>query len=569
MGGREVGGMATLLSGHRDPTSSTDREEMARFWDIPSLPNVPGKTAVEMFDAMRDGRIKAVWIACTNPAQSMPDQAKVEQALREVEFVVVQDAFQNTETTAFADLLLPATSWGEKEGTVTNSERRISRVRAAVAGPGEARHDWAIAVDFAHRLGDKLGYDTKKLFPYERPEEIFNEHRATTRGRDLDITGLSYALLESSGPQQWPYPERAIAGKARLYEDGVFATPNGRARFVAAPCRPLFEATDARFPLHLTTGRVRDQWHGMSRTGTVARSFNDVEEPLLTLNPEDMQRRGLSDGDLVRLSSRRGELSLRVHSGDDVRPAQAWLPMHWGACFMNGGGSNALMPSAFDPQSKQPELKHAAVRVEKLDYGWQVVAMRSGDALRYLDRVRPLLREFPYASCGLYGRDVPVIVFRAAAPVPVGDEVIARLDAALAFDDQTQTMDYRDARKGVSKRALVADGVLIGVRLTGETAARDWLKEMIASSAPAADVRRWILAPVSKPLAGQVARGRVLCNCLDVPETQIRARFAAGATLDQVQTELKCGTSCGSCLPELRRIAAQSLSATVATEVTV
>lgn len=294
----------------------------------------------------------------------------------------------------------------------------------------------------------------------------------------------------------------------------------------------------------------------MSRTGTVARLFNDVEQPLLALNPHDMQRRGLIDGDLVRVRSRRGELILRVQSSEDVRPAQAWLPMHWGACFMHGGGTNTLMPAALDPQSKQPELKHAAVRVEKLDYPWQVVALRSGHVLRYLDSVRPLLRDFPYASCGLHGRDVPVLVFRAATPAPVDEDIIARLDAALGLDDDTQTMEYRDARKRVSKRALVAGGVLVGVRLTGETAASDWLKEMIASSTPAEGVRRWILAPGAGP--AQAARGRVLCNYLDVPEAQIRARLAAGVSLDQLQDELKCGTNCGSCLPELRRMAAQA-----------
>jgi len=558
MGGREVGGMATLLSGHRDPASTTDREEMARFWDIDELPATPGKTAVEIFDAMRDGQIKAIWIACTNPAQSMPDHAKVVEALQRADFVVLQEAYRSTETAAFADVLLPATSWGEKEGTVTNSERRISRVRAAVAGPGEARHDWRIAVDFARRLGPRLGKDAERLFPYEHPEQIYDEHRETTRGRDLDITGLSYAVLESRGPQQWPFPEGATTGKSRLYEDGVFATASGRARFIAAPCRALAEATDVRFPLHLSTGRLRDQWHGMSRTGTVGRLFHHVEEPLLSLNQQDMQRRGLSNGDLVRVSSRRGELRLRVQSAEDVRPAQAWLPMHWGSAFMQGGGTNVLLPSAFDPHSKQPELKHAAVRVEKLEYAWQVMALRSGDALSRLDSVRPLLREFPYATCGLIGRDVPVLVFRAAAPAPVADEAIVRLDAALGLDDDVQVMNYQDKRRGVSKRALVLDGRLVGARLIGETTAREWLKELIASGASAADARRWILAPIASTPTGQTPRGRVVCNCFDVSEARIRAELGAGATLEQVQELLQCGTSCGSCLPELRRMAIET-----------
>ena len=556
MGGREVGGMATLLCAHRDPANPAHREEIARFWGVETIPSRPGASAVEMFDALREGRIRAIWIACTNPVQSMPDQARVAEALERAELVVVQDAFRATETTPFADVLLPATTWGEKEGTVTNSERRISRVRAAVAPPGEARDDWKIAVDFALRLGEKIGCDAARLFPYQAAEEIFDEHRRTTQGRDLDITGLSYAVLDTRGPQQWPFPVGAVAGKARLYEDGVFPTESGRARFVVAPYRPTAEITDARYPLHLTTGRLRDQWHGMSRTGLVARLFQHVEEPLLGMNAADLRRRGLTDGDLVRVRSRRGELALRVQAAQDVRPGQVFLPMHWGAQFMHGGGVNALTASAVDPLSKQPELKHAAVRVDKLHCAWEVVAMRRGDVLGYLDAVRPLLARFPYASCSLYGRDHPLLVFRAAAAAPQED-LVAALDSALDLDDETMVMAYRDPRRGVSKRALVRDGALLGVRLTGETAARDWLKELLAQNVSAESLRPWVLAPVASPPLGQSPRGRILCNCLDVSAHEILARVEAGASLAQLQGELKCGTSCGSCVPELKRLLAE------------
>ena len=225
MGGREVGAMANLLGAHRELCKPEDRAEVARFWGIHEVPANPGKTAVEMFEAVRAGEIKLIWIVCTNPAQSLPHQELVREALERCELVVVQDAFRHSETTAYADVLLPAASWGEKEGTMTNSERRIARVRAAVAPPGEARPDWEIAVDFARRLPGG-----SKLFPYDSPKQIFEEHRETTRGRYLDITGLSYALLEERGPQQWPFPHDATEGKKRLYEDGAFPTPSGRAR---------------------------------------------------------------------------------------------------------------------------------------------------------------------------------------------------------------------------------------------------------------------------------------------------------------------------------------------------
>ncbi len=245
MGGREVGGMANLLSGHRDLANPQHRAEVAALWGVPSVPEKPGKTAVEMFQAAADGQIKALWIACTNPAQSMPDQATVRRALARAELVIVQEAFATTATCAFADLLLPATTWGEKSGTVTNSERRISRVRAAISAPGETRHDWAIAVKFAQRLEKLLPARTERtLFAYDSPETLWNEHRESTRGRDLDIAGMSYAMLEEA-PRQWPLKPGQTVGQARLYEDGIFPTADGKARFVNAVYQPVAEPRES------------------------------------------------------------------------------------------------------------------------------------------------------------------------------------------------------------------------------------------------------------------------------------------------------------------------------------
>lgn len=554
MGGREVGGMANLLSAHRDLDNPRHRDEVAGLWGIDSVPATPGKTALEMFEAAARGEIRALWIACTNPAQSLPNQALVRAALQRTEFVVVQEVNAYTETAEYADLLLPAAAWGEKEGTVTNSERRITHLQTAIPAPGECRPDWEIATDFAHRLGARLDKPGTALFPYANAEAVFDEHRESTRGRDLDITGLSYALLDECGPQQWPYPQGAQSGKARLYEDGVFPTADGRARFANTRYLPTSEVTDARYPLHLNTGRLRDQWHGMSRTGMVARLYSHVESPILSMHADDMARRGLKSGDLARVKSRRGELLVPVEASDDMRIGQAFMPMHWGSRYMSGLGVNALTMDQRDPVSKQPELKHAAIQVEKAPLPWHMAVMRRDDAVARMLRIQPLLSRFDYASCGLYGRQNPVLVLRIANATPLSAELMAEVDALLDMQDESCIMRYDDPKRGVAKRVLVEDGRVTGVRLTGEIAARDWLKEMMAEGVEIAPLRSWVLAPLSVPPSGSSSRGRIVCNCLNVSETQILAAVTRDTDLAALQASLKCGTECGSCVPELKRM---------------
>ena len=391
MGGREVGGMANLLSAHRDLANAEHRREIAQFWGVPAVPEKPGRTAVEMFEAARAAEIRILWIACTNPAQSLPDQKLVREALERAELVLVQDAYRNTETARYAHVFLPAAGWGEKEGTMTNSERGISRVRAAVRPPGEARADWQIAVDFARRMGGE------RLFPYSEPEQIFNEHRESTRGRDLDITGLSYALLDERGPQQWPFPAGASEGKKRLYEGGVFPTASGRARFVPTPYRPVAEEVDERYPLRLTTGRLRDQWHAMSRTGTIARLFAHEPEARLMAHAEDLG--GLKEGELAKVSSRRGYVLLPVAADPDLPRGVVYMAMHWGERFLGGEGRlgvNQLTIGALDPSSRQPELKHCAVRIEPAELPWRLVAFGSASEPGQLfERLEPFMRAAP------------------------------------------------------------------------------------------------------------------------------------------------------------------------------
>lgn len=583
MGGREVGGLSNLLPAHRDLANPAHRAEVAAFWGVGSIPAQPGKSAIEMFQAAADGEIRALWIACTNPAQSMPDQATVRRALQRAEFVVVQEAFAGTATCAFADLLLPATTWGEKEGTVTNSERRISRVRAAVPAAGEARRDWAIATDFAQRLAVRLGRSAPR-FDYQRPEQVWMEHRETTRGRDLDITGLSYALIEVA-PQQWPFAAGQTEGRARLYEDGVFATDDGRARFVAEAWQPLAEAPDARWPLSLTTGRLRDQWHGMSRTGTLGRLFGHVPEPVVQMHPDDMARRQLSDGDTVYLTSRRGSVVVPVAASDTLAPGQAFMAMHWGPEYLGGqsssglplAGVNALTTPAHCPVSKQPELKHTAVKILKADLPWSLLAMAWLPADRAL-AVRTALREaagaLPFASCVPFAASgalaegdnqaVGVLLRAAAHEAPTGN-LLARLEALLGLD-AAHTLRYTDARRGQHRAVrLRRDGgnaYVQAVLLAGDTRAQTWMRTLLQDQLPAQSLGRQLLAATASAPQGVAARGKTVCNCFGVAESTIRIHLARSDAcegsedqrLAALQGTLQCGTHCGSCVPELRRM---------------
>jgi assimilatory nitrate reductase catalytic subunit len=579
MGGREVGGLANLLSGHRDLADPAHRAEVAALWQVSSVPEKPGKTAVEMFQAAADGEIRALWIACTNPAQSMPDQATVRRALERAEFVVVQEAFSTTATCAFADLLLPATTWGEKEGTVTNSERRISRVRPAVAAPGEARHDWSIAVDFARRLEQRLGRTAPTLFAYDTAEQVWNEHRESTRGRDLDITGLSYAMLERAGPQQWPLKEGETAGRARLYEDGVFPTPDGRARFVDTVYKPVAEAREARYPFSLNTGRLRDQWHGMSRTGTVGRLFGHVAEPVVQMNAQDMARRLIQEGDLVHLTSKRGSILLPARASAEIGLSQAFVGMHWGEEYLSGcsstgtrlAGINALTSPAFCPSSKQPELKHTPVKILKAELPWSLLAMAwlpPDAALAAHAALKPLMALFPFAACVPFagsaaGKERSGVLFRAAAHDAPEDALVDRLEGLLGLGagDVLRYADRRRGQRRVARLVRRADGNagLEAFLLGGDTSAEAWIATLLREELPAQSYGRLLLSPGARAPVAVQSRGKPVCTCFNVTDTAIKAELGRragtpGERLAALQGALKCGTNCGSCIPELQRM---------------
>jgi len=582
MGGREVGGMANLLSAHRDLSNPLHRQQVADLWGVAEVPSKPGKTAVDMFQAAADGEIKALWIACTNPAQSMPDQKTVRRALERCEFVVVQEAFMNTETVQFADLLLPASTWAEKEGTVTNSERCISRVRSALKAPGECLPDWRIVVNFAHELEALPCFKKrlalkKTLFSYESTQEIWDEHKTSTQGRDLDITGLSYELLEK-GPQQWPFKPGAIQGQQRLYEDFQFETLDAKAQFANVAYRPTSESRESKYPFSLNTGRLRDQWHSMSRTGLVGKLFGAIAAPVIELHPQDMARNAWTEGDLLQVSSKRGSILINAKASAEVGLSQAFIAMHWGEQFLSGrasnglalAGVNALTTSSYCEKSKQPELKHAAVRIVKVHMPWQMMAVSWVDAhVMQAKRVelQSLMKEFDHAYCLPFGQERTGLVFKASCGQTPDSSWIEAIERILSFD-APGVLHYADAKRGVRRKMIVSDKgepTLTGFFLSGNLTGEDWLQELVKQEVSVKGLTRHLLqaqAPTQLD-ASRVSKTEMVCTCIGVSEAQISQRLlkqgldlTATAYLKDLQSELKCATSCGSCLPQVKRMIA-------------
>ncbi len=382
MGGREVGGLAHLLPGYRSIENEGDRREVEEAWGIEegSIPRKPGLPAVESFRALGEGDVRFVWVAATNPAASMPDLNRVRRALADAPFLIVSDAYP-TETTSLADLVLPAAAWGEKTGVMTNSERRVSIVEKLVDPPGEARADWEIFAGVA----EKMGFG--EAFAWRSSAEIYEEYRELTRGRFLDVTGLSHERLRER-PVQWPAPDRIDyeerpfsgisrsmwerdeeehPGTPRLYVDKKFNTPSGRARFAPTPQEGLAEETSTRFPLVLSTGRLKNQWHTMTRTGRSAKLTKGLSGPFVMLHPDDAGRSGVADGEPARVVSERGSFVARTVVTQEMQGETVFAPFHWGDLWTEGGSVNDATHDERDPISRQPELKGAAVWVEQVE----------------------------------------------------------------------------------------------------------------------------------------------------------------------------------------------------------
>ncbi len=377
MGGREVGGMASLLAAHRSLASKTDRQEVADFWNVEKISDKPGLTATQMFEALASGEMKAIWIICTNPAVSMPNAKLVDEALKKAKFVVVQDISSKSDTLAYADLVLPAAGWLEKEGTMTNSERRISYLPKVIDPPGEALPDTEIICRFAQ----KMGYPG---FDYSNTEEIYDEHCQLTKGTNIDISGLSYQKLIEARSMQWPVPSTAHVGTARLFEDKKFFTKSGNANLDPIAGEMALEPIDEEYPLILTTGRIRDQWHTMTKTGKVSKLQQHIPGPKLEIHPEDAMVREIEEGDIVTINNQRGEVRLPTKLSNKIKKGVVFLPMHWGKTLKNDRTrANNLTNDQIDPISKQPGFKFASVQVKKFEKPKQKIIVVGAGAAAY------------------------------------------------------------------------------------------------------------------------------------------------------------------------------------------
>ena len=365
MGVRETGGTASL-PGYRSYDDLADRAELAALWGLPldRIPSARGRAYPDIIVGILDGTIKGLWIIATNPPVSFPNRGRLEQALRNLDLLVVQDGFE-TPTTVLADVVLPAAIWGEKEGTYTNSERRVSRVRKAVEPPGMSRSDFDIFLTVAELAGVR-----DELYPgWTGPEDAFDEWRRVSAGRLCDYSGISWDGIDAAGSAQWPCPAGethsptdAPAGRPRLYTDGRFPTPSGRARLWCVSPQPISDAVDERFPFLLNTGRTVEHWHTRTKTGRVPVLEKLAPEGWVEVNPGDARRLGVRPGDHVRLMSRRGRLEgIPVRVTATVREGEVFVPFHYDELCIN-----RLTVDEFDPISREPNYKQAAVHIEPM-----------------------------------------------------------------------------------------------------------------------------------------------------------------------------------------------------------
>ncbi len=546
MGGREVGGLANQLAAHMKFDDPADRAALQSFWQSPTLAPKPGLKAVELFDAVLDGRIKALWVMATNPAASLPRAGRVRDALDACPFVVVSDCWP-TDTTARAHVVLPAAAWGEKDGTVTSSERRISRQRPFRPAPGQARPDWWQLAEVGRRMG------WADAFAWQTPAQVFKEHAALSahanEGRRVfdigAVAGIDEAGYAALQPFRWPLPAGAATEAGRLFAQGGFPTPDSKARFV--PVRTQDPPAAAKGGLLLNTGRVRDQWHTMTRTGLAPSLLSHTPEPMLAINPLDAARIGLAQGDLARVATEHGEVLLRADLRHAQRHGDVFAPMHWTDLFASTGPVARIVSAKLDPVSGQPEMKAtpATVTLAKAHFHG-LLLRRSGGPLP--------------ASCHWVRVPVPEgQMYRLAglAPMPSGTDLTRFAAALLDLPNGTDWLEMADRRRGILRIAAVSDGALEAcLFLASDPSALPQEAAVTAMlGAPVPDAARARILS-GRMYAATANEGPKVCACFGVTRDAIRHAVATHhlETVQQIGARLRAGTNCGSCVPELQEI---------------
>lgn len=552
MGGREVGGLANQLAAHMSLDNSEHRDLVKDFWQSPQVANQDGLKAIDLFTAIEVGRIKAVWIMATNPAVSLPDADRVRRALEQCELVIVSDCVRDTDTTRYADVLFPAQTWGEREGTVTNSERRISRQRAFLPTPGDARPDWWIVGQVAQRLG------FTNAFAYETAAEIFREHAALSGyenngQRDFDISRLA-SLTEQDYdnllPLQWPITQQNRTGTARMFSDGRFFTSSGKAQFVAVADHVPATEVSAEYPLVLNSGRIRDQWHTMTRTGKSARLSGHVYEPFAGLHPDDAERLGINDADLVCVTSQWGRIILRVNISDTQQVGSVFVPMHWNDQFASKSYVNALVNPVTDPVSGQPEFKHTPVKLEPYKPAWYGFL---------LSRRRLSITNASYWTCsrgnGMWRYEI------AGEDAPQDWPQSAR-SLLCQQASKVEWIEYHDRAVNRYRAARIENNRLDSCIFIGPDSAlpeRDWLLQLFGDEVLNESDRTSILT--GKSASGQHDAGSIVCACFGVGVNILvkTIREQQLTTPEAIGEALHAGTNCGSCVPELRNLIEETL----------
>jgi assimilatory nitrate reductase catalytic subunit len=544
MGGREVGGLANQLAAHMG-FSPPDIDRVRRFWKAPRIATHEGLKAVQMFEAIARGEIKALWVIGTNPAVSLPNADAAREALKKLElFVVSENVVSNDTVDAGVHVLFPAQAWGEKSGTVTNSERRISRQRAFLSSPGETRPDWWIIDEIAKRLGFGAAFN------FTSAADIFREHAALSAfendgSRDFDIgglEGLSDEAFDAMAPVQWPIRFDAQP-QARFFAEGGFFGDDHKARFIAPETPALRTATTAARPLRLNTGRIRDQWHTMTRTGSSPRLGQHLPEPFVEVHPDDAARHGVADGDFARVTTDYGQCTLRVAVSERQQRGMLFAPIHWSEVTATGARVGALVAPHTDPFSGQPENKATPASIAPYEY---------------------VFRGFALSRAPL---ELPAHAWWARVAIDGGYGYLLADNAdlggwqswlgSIAGDDLAE---YRDFGGGVYRAAsFAADRIETCLFIGPARDAGDWnvVKGLFAADALSNEQRRMLLS--GKSADGLANAGPIVCACFGVGRNTICETIVAGArSIAEIGTKLKAGTNCGSCIPEMKRLIAQT-----------